>query len=147
MAAELAAADGVEVLNEVCLNQVLVRFGDDDDLTREVIASRPGGRHGLARRHDLAGTRGDADLGLEPRDDGGRRAPDRRGRTGRVAWLTRSRGETSVDARVTFANERTYLAWIRTALALIGGGVAAGAALHELARRGSVVVVAARSRS
>ncbi len=40
-------------------------------------------------------------------------------------------GETSVDARVTFANERTYLAWIRTALALIGGGVAAGAALHN----------------
>ena len=40
-------------------------------------------------------------------------------------------GETSVDARVTFANERTYLAWIRTALALIGGGVAAGAALHS----------------
>jgi glutamate/tyrosine decarboxylase-like PLP-dependent enzyme len=37
MAAELAAADGVEVLNEVRLNQVLVRFGDDDERTREVI--------------------------------------------------------------------------------------------------------------
>ena len=38
MAAALAREDGVEVLNEVCLNQVLVRFGDDDDVTREVIA-------------------------------------------------------------------------------------------------------------
>ena len=30
------------------------------------------------------------------------------------------------DARFTLANERTYLAWIRTSLALIGGGLAAG---------------------
>jgi glutamate/tyrosine decarboxylase-like PLP-dependent enzyme len=37
MAEELARADGVEVLNEVCLNQVLVRFGDDDEGTSEVI--------------------------------------------------------------------------------------------------------------
>ena len=37
MASELAGSDGVEVLNEVCLNQVLVRFGDDDALTREVV--------------------------------------------------------------------------------------------------------------
>lgn len=28
------------------------------------------------------------------------------------------------DARFTFANERTFLAWIRTSLALIAGGVA-----------------------
>jgi glutamate/tyrosine decarboxylase-like PLP-dependent enzyme len=33
----LAAADGVEVLNDVVLNQVLVRFGDDDALTDEVV--------------------------------------------------------------------------------------------------------------
>ena len=32
-----AAADGVEVLNDVVLNQVLVRFGDDDQATRDVI--------------------------------------------------------------------------------------------------------------
>jgi glutamate/tyrosine decarboxylase-like PLP-dependent enzyme len=38
MAERLATVDGVEVLNEVALNQVLVRFGDDDDLTRAVIA-------------------------------------------------------------------------------------------------------------
>jgi putative membrane protein len=34
------------------------------------------------------------------------------------------------DARFTLANERTYLAWIRTALALIGGGLAAGQLLE-----------------
>ncbi|MFH8251421.1 YidH family protein [Microbacterium sp. B2969] len=34
-----------------------------------------------------------------------------------------SRG-TEPDARFTLANERTFLAWIRTSLALIAGGVA-----------------------
>jgi glutamate/tyrosine decarboxylase-like PLP-dependent enzyme len=38
MAAELADEAGVEVLNDVTLNQVLVRFGGDDALTRDVIA-------------------------------------------------------------------------------------------------------------
>lgn len=38
MADRLAAVPGVEVLNEVVLNQVLVRFGDDDALTREIVA-------------------------------------------------------------------------------------------------------------
>ncbi|MFE0500468.1 pyridoxal phosphate-dependent decarboxylase family protein [Lysobacter soli] len=38
MADALRTADGVQVLNDVVLNQVLVRFGDDDDLTRAVIA-------------------------------------------------------------------------------------------------------------
>lgn len=33
----LSSVDGIEVLNEVCLNQVIVRFGGDDDLTRAVI--------------------------------------------------------------------------------------------------------------
>jgi glutamate/tyrosine decarboxylase-like PLP-dependent enzyme len=37
MADRLARADGVEVLNDVVLNQVLVRFGDDDDVTHGVI--------------------------------------------------------------------------------------------------------------
>jgi putative membrane protein len=32
--------------------------------------------------------------------------------------------ESEPDYRFTLANERTYLAWIRTALALIAGGVA-----------------------
>jgi glutamate/tyrosine decarboxylase-like PLP-dependent enzyme len=37
MARLLSAADGVEVLNDVVLNQVLVRFGDDDERTNAVI--------------------------------------------------------------------------------------------------------------
>jgi glutamate/tyrosine decarboxylase-like PLP-dependent enzyme len=37
MADRLAAEDGVEVLNDVVLNQVLVRFADDDVLTRAVV--------------------------------------------------------------------------------------------------------------
>src|SRR4051794_41351294 len=41
------------------------------------------------------------------------------------------------DPRFTLANERTFLAWNRTALALIGGGLAAGQLLDfepDLAR-------------
>jgi putative membrane protein len=34
------------------------------------------------------------------------------------------------DERFTLANERTFLAWIRTSLALIGGGLAAGQLLQ-----------------
>jgi glutamate/tyrosine decarboxylase-like PLP-dependent enzyme len=37
LAAAMEALDGAEVLNDVVLNQVLVRFGDDDDVTRAVI--------------------------------------------------------------------------------------------------------------
>ncbi len=39
IADRLRAADGVEVLNDVVLNQVLVRFGDDDARTKAVIAA------------------------------------------------------------------------------------------------------------
>lgn len=38
MADLLRAGDGVEILTDVVLNQVLVRFGGDDDVTRRVIA-------------------------------------------------------------------------------------------------------------
>jgi glutamate/tyrosine decarboxylase-like PLP-dependent enzyme len=37
MAELLRRESGVEILNDVVLNQVLVRFGDDDDLTRAVV--------------------------------------------------------------------------------------------------------------
>jgi glutamate/tyrosine decarboxylase-like PLP-dependent enzyme len=39
MAERLAAEAGVEVLNDVVLNQALVRFGDDDDLTTAVVGA------------------------------------------------------------------------------------------------------------
>jgi putative membrane protein len=35
-----------------------------------------------------------------------------------------------MDARFSLANERTYLAWIRTALALVAGGLVAAKALE-----------------
>jgi putative membrane protein len=38
--------------------------------------------------------------------------------------------EEELDYRFSLANERTYLAWIRTSLALLAGGVAAAKALH-----------------
>ena len=38
MADLLRGQNGVRVLNDVVLNQVLVRFGDDDDTTRRVVA-------------------------------------------------------------------------------------------------------------
>jgi glutamate/tyrosine decarboxylase-like PLP-dependent enzyme len=38
IAQALVAGDGVRILNEVVLNQVLVRFGDDDETTRAVVA-------------------------------------------------------------------------------------------------------------
>jgi len=45
------------------------------------------------------------------------------------------------DPRFTLANERTYLAWNRTALALIGGGLAAGQLL-DFDSRGERLIVA-----
>ena len=39
---------------------------------------------------------------------------------------------TRPDYRYTLANERTFLAWLRTALALVAGGLAAAQFLPEL---------------
>jgi putative membrane protein len=44
------------------------------------------------------------------------------------------------DPRFTLANERTFLAWNRTALALIGGGLAAGQLLDFGSRAARLVV-------
>jgi glutamate/tyrosine decarboxylase-like PLP-dependent enzyme len=38
IADSLAAEDGIDVLNDVVLNQVLIRIGDDDERTRATIA-------------------------------------------------------------------------------------------------------------
>jgi inner membrane protein YidH len=44
------------------------------------------------------------------------------------------------DPRFTLANERTFLAWNRTAIALIGGGLAAGQLLDFGSRATRLVV-------
>ena len=44
------------------------------------------------------------------------------------------------DPRFTLANERTFLAWNRTALALIGGGLAAGQLLDFSSRAARLLV-------
>ena len=55
---------------------------------------------------------------------------------GRLNETIRARGSAPVerepDARFTYANERTFLAWNRTALALIATGVAATQLLPKL---------------
>jgi putative membrane protein len=44
------------------------------------------------------------------------------------------------DPRFTLANERTFLAWNRTALALIGGGLAAGQLIDFSSRAARLAV-------
>lgn len=61
-------------------------------------------------------------------------------------WFSPARihaqGETP-DYRFSLANERTFLAWLRTALALVGGGFAVAQFLPDLHRsvRAAVAVV------
>ncbi|NEA55829.1 DUF202 domain-containing protein [Streptomyces sp. SID13666] len=61
-------------------------------------------------------------------------------------WFSPARvqaeGETP-DYRFSLANERTFLAWIRTALALIGGGFAVDQFLPDLPRTVRVVLALA----
>lgn len=54
--------------------------------------------------------------------------PQPRGRLARVLLP----GGTEPDPRFTLANERTFLAWIRTSLAFLAGGVAIEAFAGEL---------------
>lgn len=65
-------------------------------------------------------------------------------------WLTRTLlpGGEEPDPRFTLANERTFLAWIRTALALLAGGVTVGAfdfgrLSPALQQAGSIIACAA----
>lgn len=53
--------------------------------------------------------------------------------TGRGRLAARMlRGGTEPDPRFTLANERTFLAWIRTSLALLAGGIAVEAFTADL---------------
>jgi len=47
-------------------------------------------------------------------------------------WTRALEGGHDPDPRFTFANERTFLAWIRTSLGLIAAGVGLGALGDEL---------------
>lgn len=47
-------------------------------------------------------------------------------------WTDLVQEGAAPDPRMTFANERTFLAWIRTSLALIAGGLGIDAFAHDL---------------
>ncbi|MGW4632773.1 YidH family protein [Nocardia sp. NPDC004415] len=51
-------------------------------------------------------------------------------------------GEDDVDYRFTLANERTFLAWVRTALGLLAGGVAVHTLVQPLRLAGFGGVIA-----
>lgn len=52
---------------------------------------------------------------------------------GRLRWRARLAGQGSEpDPRFTFANERTFLAWIRTSLALVAAGMGVDAFATEV---------------
>lgn len=51
-------------------------------------------------------------------------------------WPSRLRAGEDPDPRFTLANERTFLAWIRTALALLASGIGLEAFAPELAVAG-----------
>ncbi|MFL6130475.1 MAG: YidH family protein [Mycobacteriales bacterium] len=51
-----------------------------------------------------------------------------------MGWVGRLRAEgEEPDPRFTLANERTFLAWVRTALALVAGGIGLEAFVPSLA--------------
>jgi putative membrane protein len=63
----------------------------------------------------------------------------RRGRFGRPAWLEEGQAP---DYRFSLANERTFLAWIRTSLALLAGAVAVAQFLPPFTMAGSRTALA-----
>lgn len=71
--------------------------------------------------HDTSHTGGEAPEGIPGQDR------SRRGVLARALG-----GGTNPDPRFTLANERTFLAWIRTSLAMVAGGIAVEAFTSEL---------------
>ena len=69
MAQALSRHDGVEVLNDVVLDQVVVRFEDSDEVTAGGHRARPAGWDLLARRQHVSWTARDARLGRELADN------------------------------------------------------------------------------
>ena len=78
MATTLAAAPGVTVLNDVVLDQVLVRFSDDDAVTQAVIAAVQAEGTIWLGGTNWRGQGGDADLGRQLVHPRGRRGPGHR---------------------------------------------------------------------
>ncbi|WP_298176555.1 DUF202 domain-containing protein [Saccharomonospora sp.] len=56
--------------------------------------------------------------------------------------MTQRHDESEPDYRFTLANERTFLAWIRTSLGLIAGGVAVHQLLPDFATESARTVLA-----
>jgi putative membrane protein len=65
--------------------------------------------------------------------------PDRGWRTWRLDEPLRDVGEEP-DPRFTLANERTFLAWTRTSLALLAGGLAVSEFLHSEPRTERLII-------
>ena len=87
--------------------------------------------------HDTSPTGREApgDTSSGPRTAPGRTLPGQDAGTDRSrrrfsAWALG--GGTEPDPRFTLANERTFLAWIRTSLAMVAGGIAVEAFTSEL---------------
>ncbi len=89
-AERIAELDGVEVLNEVVLNQVLFRF-ESDERTDEALARVQASGRDLDERHDLGRPQGDPGLGLELADRRRGDRPRRRGVRARYAGQSPAR--------------------------------------------------------
>ncbi len=134
-AAGLEGAPGVRILNDVVLNQVLVRF--EDPVGRRRGRRRadgrrdrgdPGRRHAVAGRHEVARPAGDANLGVRMVDDRGRRrrvggghSPGRRGDPHGIAGPVRDDTRDIVHAQGVIGTLGTPIARARVGASSSGG--------------------------